>query len=440
MSTDPDPSGRRAHDPYAALRHRDFLLFLLASAVATIGGEMQSVAVGWQLYEWTGSPLALGLVGLVQAVPVVLLVLPAGHVADRFPRKGIVIATQSLMAIASIGLAVASQRRGPIGLVYACLGLAGVASAFAFPARWAFLPQLVPTSVFGNAVTWRSSVWQVSAVLGPALGGYLLGQTRSPTMIYLVDAGCSVVVLAIVATIRGRPQERPAEPFSLDSLLAGVRFVRGTPLILAAITLDMFAVLLGGAVALLPVYAREILRVGPEGLGWLRTAPSLGAVSMALLLAHRPPLQRAGKALLWAVAGFGVATIIFGLSRDYRLSLVMLFLTGAFDNVSVVVRATLVQVLTPDAMRGRVSAVNSVFIGISNELGSFESGLAARLFGTVPAVVLGGIGTILVVLIVALVWPQVGQLGALEKLGRDDQAEPGLEVTPAPPLSVEGGG
>jgi MFS family permease len=416
----------RADDRYGVLRNKDYRRYLLAGMAATIGGQMQGVAVGWELYERTRSATALGLVGLAQVLPVILLALPAGHAADRHNRKHQLIAAHVLFAFASLGLAVLSAYQGPIGLVYLFLVLTGVAQAVNMPARWALLPQLVPREQVSRAVTWNSSSWQVASVAGPALGGLVIALTRGATAAYVIDIGCSAAVIALVARIRPRPFARDFQPVSLQSLLAGIHFVLKTELILATITLDLFAVLFGGATALLPIYARDILHIGPTGLGWLRAAPSLGAFAMALVLAHRPPLRKAGPALLWAVGGFGVATIVFGVSRDPVVSFVMLLLTGALDNVSVVVRGTLVQVLTPDEMRGRVSAVNAIFIGSSNELGEFESGVAARLLGTVPAVVLGGVGTLLVVVGVALVWPSVRRLGSLHEAGR--QAESPVSV------------
>jgi hypothetical protein len=285
------------------------------------------------------------------------------------------------------------------------------------PARWAILPQIVPVEQVASAVTWGSSSWQIASMLGPALGGLVIALTGGATRAYVLNAACCAAVVALMTPVRLRPFARDFEPVSLRTLMAGLRFVFRTELILATITLDMLAVLLGGATALLPIFARDILSVGPTGLGWLRAAPSIGAFGMALFLAHRPPMRRAGPALLWSVAGFGVATVVFGLSKSPALSFVMLLLTGALDNVSVVVRGTLVQVLTPDSMRGRVSAVNAIFIGSSNELGEFESGLTARLFGAVPAVVVGGVGSVLVVLLVALWWPSVRRLGALHEAG-----------------------
>ena len=405
-----------AHDPYEALRFRDFRLYMAGSLIATVAAEMQSVAVGWEIYQRTRSSIDLGLVGLIQVLPVIFLALPAGQLADRLSRRKLVMATQVALSGASLGLAAVSAARGPIPWIYVCLGAAGIASAFSFPARWALLPQLVPTSAFGNAMTWQSSGWQVATVCGPAVGGLILQQARGRALpVYLVDAALGLVVLVVIAAIAEPPRQRSAEPVSMATLLAGVRFVRRTELILATITLDMFAVLLGGAVSLLPMFAEDILRVGPAGFGWLRAAPSIGAVTMAMVLAHRPPMRHAGRALLLAVAGFGLATIVFGISKSPSLSFLMLLLAGAFDNISVVVRSTLVQVLTPDAMRGRVSAVNSIFISMSNELGGFESGLAAFFFGPIISVVAGGIGSILVVVGVALAWPSVLRLGRLDR-------------------------
>lgn len=410
------------HDPYLVLRNGNYRRFLLAGMAATVGGQMQGVAVGWELYERTGSPTALGLVGLAQVVPVLLLAIPAGHAADRYDRKHQVVVAHAVSALASLGLAALSAARGPVALVYLCLVLTGVGQAVAMPARWALLPQVVPAALVGRAVTWNSSSWQVASVAGPALGGLVIALTGGATWAYVGDAACALLGVGLMATIRPRPYARDFEPVSLGSLMAGLRFVFGTELILATITLDLFAVLLGGATALLPIYARDVLHIGPTGLGWLRAAPSIGAFTMALVLAHRPPLRRAGPAMLLAVAGFGAATVVFGLSKNPYLSFAMLLLTGALDNISVVVRATLVQVLTPDAMRGRVSAVNAIFIGSSNELGEFESGMAARFFGATAAVVGGGVGTVLVVLAVALVWPRVLRLGSLHDAGRGAEA------------------
>jgi MFS family permease len=404
------------------------------------------VAVGWELYERMGDALALGLVGLVQVVPVILLSLPAGHAADRYPRKTIVMATQAVLAAASLALAVISATRAPVGWMYVCLAVAGAAMAFANPARWALTPQLVPAADFPNAIAWRTSAWQVSSVVGPGLGGAVLGWGSrlglsawlgGAAQVFLLDTLLSVVVVLTLSGIAPRPRPGSVEPLTRESLLAGVRFVWRSKTILATITLDMFAVLLGGATALLPIYAKDILHVGEFGFGCLRSAPSIGAVAMALALAHRTPLQRPGRALLLSVAGFGLATLGFGLSRDAAFSFVMLLLAGALDNISMVVRGTLVQVLTPDAMRGRVSAVNSVFIGMSNELGAFESGLTAWLWGPVASVVVGGAGCIAVVIAVMARWPEVLRLGPLAGLKPvEPEAEP--EAVGDAPITVEG--
>lgn len=426
LSQSPLSPRRGRRDPYSALRFRDYQLYSVGGLVAIIGNQVQGVAVGWELYERTRDPWSLGLVGLVQAAPVILLALPAGQIADRFDRRRIVLAMELLLMLCWLGLAALSYTRGPLLLFYGCLLLDGVAHTFAGPARSALLTQLVPPDVLPNAAIWNSSRWQIGSMIGPALGGgaVALCKIHTPQWGYAPVYGfavlCSMVLMLFLLQLRPRPQQRESEPASWQTLLAGLRFVRDNKIILATITLDMFAVLLGGATTLLPVFASDILRVGPQGLGWLRAAPAVGALAMALALAMLPPLRRAGTALLWAVAGFGAATVVFGLSKNLWLSLAMLALTGALDNISVVVRHTLVQVLTPDHMRGRVSAVNSVFIGTSNELGGFESGAAAKLLGPVAAVVLGGVGTIAVVAFVARAWPQIRSLHSLEDAARQN--------------------
>jgi MFS family permease len=402
------------HDPYAALRHRDYRLLLAGGVLASVGAEMQGVVVGWELYERTKSPANLGWAGLAQFLPVLLLALPAGHTADRFSRKRLMQLAQSVVALSSVGLALLSMVEGPVALMFGCLVLAGVGRAFSNPPRSALLAHVVPLSVISNAVTWNSTGWQVASVSGPAVGGLavtIAGGNSVPA--YVLAALCNLSCVGLLAPIRPRWVAPSREPRSLATLLAGLHFVRRTQLLLAAITLDLFAVLLGGATALLPIYATDYLHVGSLGLGFLRAAPALGALLMAVLLAYRPPLRRPGSILLAAVAGFGVATIGFGLSRDFSLSLVMLTLAGALDNVSVVIRGTLMQTLTPDDMRGRVAAVNTVFISSSNELGAFESGMTAQWFGATASVVGGGIGTIVVVLLVMLCWPALAHLGPL---------------------------
>ncbi len=378
-----------------------------------MGQQMLSVAIGWELYERTHSALALGLVGLVQVLPVIFLALLAGQVADQFDRRRIVLITQGVLALCSIGLALISYGQGLVLLIYLCLFIIGIARAFNNPARAALLPQLVPKKIFSNAVTWNSSGFQLAAMLGPALAGLLIAVQKSATWVYIFCALSALIFFGCLFLIKGRQAERSTEPVTFKSLAAGFSFVWQTKIILAALTLDLFAVLLGGATTLLPIFAKDILHVGPDGLGWLRAAPAIGAFMMALTITYLPTMSQAGKTLLWAVGGFGAATIGFGLSQSFWFSLFMLVLIGALDSISVVVRQTLVQLRTPDEMRGRVSAVNGMFISTSNELGGFESGLAASLFGPVLAVVGGGIGTIAVVLAVAIVWPEIRKLKSL---------------------------
>ncbi len=413
MSSEVEQSTR--HDPYRALRFRDFRFLLVGQFITSFGSQMLSYAIGWELWLRTHNELALGLVGLVQIIPVVLISLPAGHVADHYNRKRIVVLAQLLLAGCSLGLALLSYTAGPLFLIYLCLFGIGVARSFYSPAASTLLPQTVPPEVFTSAATWNSTAWQLASILGPAFAGGLVALTSDVTLIYLLDALSGLSFLYLISQIKGRELALSrSKAATLDSLKEGIRFIRSTKVILAAITLDMFAVLFGGAVALLPVYATDILKVGAEGLGIMRAAPSVGALIMALTITRLPPFQRAGRTLLLAVAGFGVATIIFGLSTSFWLSVLMLATLGALDNISVVIRSTLMLTWTPDEMRGRTSAVNSIFIGASNELGSFESGLTAWLFGTVPAVVFGGIGTIIVVLAVARIWPQMDTLKTLD--------------------------
>ncbi len=338
-----------------------------------------------------------------------------GHAADRFSRKQIILITQMVAAVASLGLALLSRNQGSLALIYGCLFVIGVGRAFSSPASSAFLSQTVPASMFVSAATWSSSAWQLAAVIGPAFGGLMIALFHSAASVFLVDAIACFVFVAMIVPIQAKQAARAREATTVKSLAAGIHYVWNDKVILAAITLDMFAVLLGGATALLPVYARDILNVGPTGLGWLTAAPSIGAVLMALIIAHRPPFKHAGRTLLWAVAGFGAATIVFGVSQSFILSLLMLGALGALDNISVVIRSTLMLTRTPDEMRGRISAVNGVFVGASNELGRFESGVAANFFGPVIAVVAGGVGAIAVVTLVAGLWPEMRKLGGLNE-------------------------
>ena len=413
-----------SHDPYAALRVRNYRFFLIGNLVANLGSQMLTVAVGWELYERTGSAMALGWVGLVQFVPVILFALPAGHLADRFARQRILAAAQTVMALAALGLAVVSVGHFGVGWMYACLFAIGVVRAVGMPAGQSLMPLLVPREAFSNAVSWRSNSFQIASTVGPAVGGFLIALTRRAAVVYVTEAVLAAIFIACLFTLRvPKIESAPENTVTLASLLAGVKFVWGTELILAAITLDMFAVLLGGATALLPVYAKDILHVGPIGLGWLRAMPAIGSLVMGLGLAHRPPMRRAGRTLVSAVVGFGVATIVFGVSQWYWLSLAMLFAAGVCDSISVVVRHTLVQTRTPDALRGRVSAVNGLFISCSNEMGGFESGLVAACFNAVISVVSGGVGTILVVLGVTGLWPELRKLRELHPSTKPEMTE-----------------
>ena len=401
------------HDPYAALRERDFRLLLTGRFITSFGNEMLTFSIAWELWLRTHDAFALGMVGLMQVIPVILLSLPAGHVADQYDRKRIVLVSELSLALCVLGLGWLSYTEGPLYLIYALLLGIGIARAFNEPASSTLLPQTVPPHLFTNAATWSTSSWQFASIAGPAFAGLLIGFLHSVTLIYIFDALAAVTFCIMLTMIKGRHLALAEKSATWTSLVEGFRFMRSSKVILAAITLDMFAVLFGGAVALLPIYATDILQVGAQGLGILRAAPSVGALLMAFLLAHLPPMKNAGRTLLLAVIGFGLATIVFGLSTSFLLSIAMLTFLGAMDNISVVIRGTLLLTQTPDAMRGRISAVNSIFIGISNELGSFESGLAAALFGPIVAVVAGGIGTIIVVLMVARTWPEMGQLKTL---------------------------
>jgi MFS family permease len=406
------PAG--SHDPYAAFRERDFRLFMIGSFLVQIGTGAQSVAVGWEIYRRTGDALALGLTGLVQAAPMILLTLPAGYLADIASRRLLIALAMAGSAVASAGLAAGSLREAPVAAMYLLLLLDSVFNTLARPARLAILPTLVPRARFENAMSWRISVQQVSGVAGPALGG-ILAAVSTPA-VYVCAAATTLLFAACVSVLRAPREKHPGGAPSLATVLAGVRFAWEQPLLLTTMALDLFAVLLGGAVYLLPVYARDVLAAGEQGLGWLRAAPAVGSFCMALLLAHLPPMRRAGRNLLLAVAGFGLATIVFGLSRTFWLSWAMLFFTGLFNNVSVVVRHTLQQMLAPDEMRGRVSAVTSIFISSSNELGGFESGLVARLFSPVVSVVSGGIGTLCVVAVATLASPALRRFGSLSSV------------------------
>lgn len=402
--------------PSSVFGYQGFRRYWTAQLSAVLASQMQMVAVGWQVYALTQDPLDLGFVGLVQFFPVLLFSLVAGHVADRYERRWILtfcIALDLLCALLLLILTLSGNtHKGPI---LAVLFLVGIARAFQFPASSALLPNLVPSHQFAKVAALTSSARQAATIVGPALGGVLYA--FGPTVVY----GLCTALLAIAALqasriyLEGSSAVRKA--LTWESVVAGIAFIRSQPVVLGAVSLDLFAVLLGGATALLPIYARDILHVGPWGLGLLRSAPALGALSTALFLARRPIDSHNGLVLLGTVGLFGLATIGFGLSRNLWLSLGMLAILGAADMVSVVIRRVVVQLATPDEMRGRVSAVESVFIVASNELGEFESGVTAAWFGTVPAVFLGGLGTLVVVGLWAWLFPQLRQVDTLERLG-----------------------
>jgi MFS family permease len=381
----------------AVYRTRDLYLFVVSRLVATIAIQVQSVAIAWQIYDMERTPLSLGLVGLCQFVPMFLLTLPAGDVSDRFNQRKIYFLAASLQALCSalfLGLSLAQVRAAwPF---YAALVLFGSARGFAGPSGASLLPFLVPPEKLPRSISVNVSAFNAAVIAGPAIGGFLYG--FGPVEVYsLCIAGFAGAAL-IVARLGGRrfkPEQTRAT--RLERVAEGVRFVRSRPVIFGAISLDLFAVLLGGATALLPIYARDILHVGPDGLGLLRSAPAAGAFAMGAVLTRWPIKQSVGAKMFSAVALFGLATILFGISTSFLFSLLMLFVLGAADLISVNVRQALIQLSTPDTMRGRVSSVSQLFIGASNELGEFESGITAALLGTVPAVVAGGLGTLLVV-------------------------------------------
>lgn len=407
-------------DRLAVMRVPDYRRYWFGGALAAAGSQMTGVAAGWELYDRTHLPISLGILGLMGALPVIFLALPAGTVADRFNRKTVCLLAQLATAICLALLFVVSYFKLPLPFFYALILLQATAGAFFGPALGALVANIVGRDLLSEAAKWSSIRWQLAATLGPVLGGVLIGRFTvsglGPSPIYAIDAVGRLAFCAVLVPMRPTPHERSSEQLNWKSVAAGWHFVRGNPLIFSTISLDMVAVLFGGATAMLPIYARDILHVGAEGLGPLRAAPAVGAVLMGIFLTARPPMQRAGRALIWSVLGFGLATIVFGLSKIYWLSFASLAVLGALDNISVVIRSTLLQLLTPDAMRGRVNAVNSVFIGTSNEIGELESGVAAQLLGPVVAVASGGVITILVVLFVAFQWPVVRRLKRLEEL------------------------
>lgn len=401
-------------DPYAALRFREYRAFLGGAFALFLGTQVQTVAVGWQVYELTRDPLSLGMVGLAEALPFLALTLFGGQAADRMDRRLLTLLSALPILAAGLWLLAANLHGAPgqVWVFYGAQAVAGVGRAFHRPATQALGSELVPRELYGNAATWRSAMFHAAMVAGPALGGLLVA--AGARLAYGVQSALMLAGILCLALLRPRPRPAPeAGEGAFRGLFEGARFVFREKVVLGALSLDLFAVLFGGAAALLPIFARDILGVGELGFGLLRAAPAVGSILMSVAMAHRPPLAKAGRTLLLCVAAFGLTWIAFAFSRSFPLSLLLLAAGGGFDNVSVVLRATLVQSFTPQALMGRVSAVNSFFIGSSNELGAFESGLAARLLGTVSSVVFGGAMTLLVV--AATAW-RAPQLRKLEKV------------------------
>lgn len=406
----------KSTDAFAALKVREFSYFVSFRFFVTIATLMQSVIVGWQMYELTHNPLDLGLIGLAEAIPAILIALFAGHFADKYNRKTIILLSLITFFIGSSLLFCCSIEQ--LGLlkhfgvwpIFIVVAISGFARGFMYPSSIALMAQIVPRTLYANSSTWNSVLWHIGAVTGPAIGGLIYGfkgvEAAYGGVLFFV-----LVALLMLIPIKKKPIVKSDIEESLkERLFSGLRFVFKNQIMLGALSLDMFAVLFGGAVAMLPVFANEILHVGPEGLGVLRAAPAIGAVAMSFFLAYYPPLKHAGKSLVFAVAGFGICMIAFALSTNFYLSLILLVLSGMFDNVSVVIRSTIIQLMTPDGMRGRVASVNSIFIGSSNEIGSFESGVAASLMGLVPSVIFGGVMTLIVVSITATVSPLLRKL------------------------------
>lgn len=403
------------HDPFAALRFKEFRFYIAARFFLTTAVNFQAVCVGWQIYEITKDPLSLGLIGLAEAIPYIMIALFAGYVVDHYDRRKILLTAISVLVISSISLFYFSMNLEDAAVksvlpIYILIFITGLARGFISPSMFAIMSQLVPKNLFGNSSTWNSTVWQIGAVGGPALGGFVYG-FLGVAKAYLLNTFLFTLAFLFFSLITAREVIKSEKAEGLrKSLTAGIKFVFGNQLLLSALSLDLFAVFFGGAVALLPMFADQILMVGPKGLGILRSAPAFGAMLMAIILAYHPLKENAGKKLLYAVALFGVCIVGFGLSTNFYVSLVFLALSGAFDNISVVIRTTIVQMQTPDHMRGRVSSVNSIFIGSSNEIGAFESGFAAKLLGLVPSVVFGGSMTMLVTGITARFAPKLRKL------------------------------
>jgi MFS family permease len=421
---------RNAVDPIAALRHSGFLIYLLGGLISNAGSQMRIVAAQWEITirepgDLSKQALGLGYIGLALVLPVLLFALPAGAAADRFSRRWLIAIAQLGLALCGVGLAWASWAKAPLLLLYLLMFGTGVFRALGWPASSAIVAGLVPSKVFSNAATWRSNAYQLASTIGPLAGGFLLAWWN-PYVVFLVDAASSVVLAICMLFVRPRPQERVIEPKSWRALLQGIHFLRRQPIILSTMTLDMVAVLFGGVVALLPIFATQFFpdpKQAAVALGWMRSMPAIGSILMGFVLAMRRPIQRGGRTILITVVVFGIATIIFAITKSFPVALAALFALGAADNISVVIRQTVLQLLTPDSMRGRVTAVSVIFIGSSNELGEFESGVAASFLGLVPSVVFGGVMTLVTVGVVAVMWPELLRLGSLEHLQPPDPAE-----------------
>jgi MFS family permease len=412
-----------SHDPYAAARLPQYRWFAGGFACSSTGLQMLAMAVGWEVYERTNDEFLLGYTGLARALPVMLLALPAGQLTDIFSRKWVLVISQAAFAFFAVLLAVGSFTQAPLWTIYILLALTGCARAFNGPARGALLPQIVPASVFTNAVTWNSGVFHFSACIGPLIAGGIIRATGAAWPVYAATAALTAAMAISTAFIReGRDAGRPRGKFALGDMLGGLSHLGRDRVLLGAVLIDCLGVLFGGAMILLPVYAKDILHVGPEGLGALRAAPYAGAVGMAIVLAHRRPFTRAGRAFLVSVALWAVGIILFGLSGNFWLSLVLLAFQGAVDNISVVIRHVLVQMRTPEHLRGRVGAVNSMFIEISNEMGGFESGVVAGFFGPVFSVVSGGAITLVIVAAIGALIPGLRRLGSLDEHVSNDTA------------------
>ncbi len=410
------------HDAYAVLKIKDFRLLLLSRFVVTFAIQMQSIIVGWQIYEMTKDPLSLGLIGLSEAVPFLVLAFFSGHIADTYNRRKIILLSLFVYFLSAITLMFFTTKLSSILNLYGTLpiyliiAITGASRSFLYPAQTAFMAQLVPKELYTNSSTWNSTTWHIAAVMGPAIGGLIYGFMGISNAYLIVVVFVAIGFLLFLNISAKRLPIQKTKETIFQSISVGIKFVFKNQIFLGALSLDMFAVLFGGAVAMLPVFAAEVLYVGPQGLGFLRAAPAVGAVLMSIYLAYHPPLKNTGKKLFISVAGFGISIILFAISKNFYLSILLLALGGMFDNISVIVRHTILQLYTPDHMRGRVAAVNSIFIGSSNEIGSFESGVAAKFLGLIPSVIFGGSMTLLITGFTAKFSPILRKLNLSDKI------------------------